>query len=129
MRSSISEAKVTHLCFAALIALAIGGSVSMMFIETDIHDSSLERSQNVIYIAVLFFTLFGFNHVAKKHPKLKIWATNTFSGVVSMLFFFGFLMTLFNNSYMLLPVPSWLHLSISVILGLIASGCMFATFM
>ncbi len=121
----MSESKVTLLCLVGLVALAIGASLPMAFIDVEAYGSIMERSQNVIYIAALFFTVFIFNRIGKKCPKLKEWATNTFLGVICMLFVSGFLISLFGNSYMLLPLPSWLHLSISIVLGLIASGCIF----
>jgi hypothetical protein len=121
----MSESKITLLCLAGLVALAIGAGVPMIFIDVKIYGSTMERSQSVIYIAALFFTVFSFNRIGVKHQKLKEWSTNTFFGVICMLFLAGFLISLFGSSYMLLPFPSWLHLSISVIIGLIASGCMF----
>jgi hypothetical protein len=121
----MSESKITLLCLAGLVALAIGAGVPMIFIDVKIYGSTMERSQSVIYIAALFFTVFSFNRIGVKHQKLKEWSTNTFFGVICMLFLAGFLISLFGSSYMLLPFPSWLHLSISVTIGLIASGCMF----
>lgn len=121
----MSEFKITLLCLVGLFAFVIGASLPMIFIDVEIHGAIMERSQNVIYIAAIFFTVFSFNRIGMNNPKLKEWATNTLLGVVCMLFLAGFLISVFGNFYMLLPFPAWLHLSISVILGLIASGCMF----
>ena len=104
----------------SLIALVIGGAIPTIIIDIEINDELLWRSMAVISTAMLFFTVYLFNYIGTKKQKLREWCINTAVGLYGMLFLGSFIIMLFSNLYMIVPLAPWLHLSISVIIGLVS---------
>lgn len=125
----MDDPKAAIVCILGVLALGLGASIPMLLIEINTYNSTMESSQRIIGITAVLFTIFAFNRIGKKFPILRIWMVNTITGVVCMLFIFGFLAALGAKIFMLVPFPAWLHLTISVILAIIASGCLFYALM
>ena len=104
----------------SLIALVIGGAIPTIIIDIEINDELLWRSMAVISTAMLFFTVYLFNYIGTKKQKLREWCINTAVGLYGMLFLGSFIIMLFSNLYMIVPLAPWLHLSISVLIGLVS---------
>ncbi|WP_280569613.1 hypothetical protein [Chromohalobacter sp. 296-RDG] len=125
----MTDTKTVLLCLVGVIALGVGGGLPVWLIDVEVHGSLLRRSQNVMGLGALFFTSFAFIQLGKKHPQLRCWATETLLGVGCMLFAGGFLVSSISNLYMLLPLPGWLHLTASLVFGLVAAVFLFTEFM
>jgi len=119
------DTKTGLLLFVLMLAIGLGGGIAHSLIETEVfYEKTLSASQNLIYLSMLFFTICGFQLFGKKYPKIKAWAVNSVIAIICSVFVAGFVIVFFSNLYMLIPLPPWLHLTVSVILSLTACVCM-----
>lgn len=87
--------------------------------------NEIDDLSNVAYaiatISACFFTevLFALSKRKWPRPSFWFWTDNAFWGISAKVFVVGFLISVPGVILIFLPVPSWLHLSIALLMGLL----------
>ena len=105
--------------FTALLA---GGVIPFFLLDS--YQSQTEWSneiQSVMYISMIVIIAWLFNKIGKRNNKLKVWATDTVIGASLMIFGYSFIVMLSVNIFLLIPLPSYILFTLSLLISVI--GC------
>lgn len=126
----MDEAKELFVALGVVTAFFLGCWVPSLFIGIEYYEdkSVLHITENLIRLSIFFFAWCFLSLAGNKYPKLSEWMGNTSVGMICVSFLIGFFITCIGALYMLLPLFSWLHLGISIVISLVATICVYITF-
>ena len=110
------------LYFFPVIMFLIGGVLPYMLLSSYQYETEWsDKTQSIMYISMCVITANFFNIIGNRINKLKVWATDTVSGISFILFAFSFIISISVNVFLIIPLPSLILFIISIFISVV--GC------
>jgi hypothetical protein len=123
--SNEMERKSSPINIVFAITLLVGGALSAGLL-VDGEGSNYEgwgiKSLYLMRLSTIILLWFVIRKVTDAYPELKNWFNYTFWGTSAILFVVGFTLVFLPSLYMQLPIVGWLHFSIALLFGFVASA-------